>query len=630
MKPLITQIEIKNFRSFGNRTGETTKVMKLNNINIISGANDSGKSNILRALNLFFNGRTSLVDFFDFEQDFFKKKNKDKKDIKEELVTVKIWFRNDKNTGKNMSSNRIHLPEEFWVSKKWKKTSRYSQYDQKSNIDLNFTKEKSNLISSFIDEKGDLKSTTKASLQKLLTEFLNSIQFHYVPAIKDQSYFSHLYGELQQTLWKAEESSVAKKKNEFESEIQNETLRLMTEFKETLNHPSLNFDPAFQLPQDMTNLFKTMHVNTGNVELKFRGDGVQAKLIPEILNFIALKEKELTNKTVRRGERPKKYFIWGFEEPENSYEYKNAQLLADRFKEKFIENAQIFITTHSFNFISMKSEKVSKYRVWKDDKILSSRISKLTETRNGELLLDGFENGCDEVLDELGFFKLNEKIMDAYNEIQKELNRERKNNESLNDKINQLNPKMILYVEGITDKIILETAWNKLNFNKQMPFLIEPRDGHKNVKTALDINSCYILHPKIIYVGLFDFDDAFNSWNGLNKENWDKINCNVTLLKKHKKNNAFAMILPIPEFRTNQADENFANSSILSLELLFTDEVLGTNISPIKSRPNPDSRIKDFIGDKTKFANKTKLFEKTAFSEFEKIFDIIDKILNGL
>ena len=37
--------------------------------------------------------------------------------------------------------------------------------------------------------------------------------------------------------------------------------------------------------------------------------------------------------------KPKKYFIWGFEEPENSYEYKNAKLLAERFVKTFSRNS---------------------------------------------------------------------------------------------------------------------------------------------------------------------------------------------------------------------------------------------------------------------------------------------------
>ena len=80
---IIEQIEIKNFRSFGNRKLESYKVLKCQSLNIISGANDSGKSNILRALNLFFNKKTDLNNFFDFGKDFFKKEEIDENEIKE-------------------------------------------------------------------------------------------------------------------------------------------------------------------------------------------------------------------------------------------------------------------------------------------------------------------------------------------------------------------------------------------------------------------------------------------------------------------------------------------------------------------------------------------------------------------
>ena len=199
---------------------ESYKVLKCQSLNIISGANDSGKSNILRALNLFFNKKTDLNNFFDFSKDFFKKEEIDENEIKEELVTIKIWFHNPKNIGKNKEKkSNIFLPENFWVSRKWKKTSEFSLFDQLSSIEKDFEIEKKEDFDFFLEDDKTLKSNARASLQKQLTDFIHSIQFHYVPAIKDSSYFSHLYGELQQTLWKTKISNVEKRKNEFENAI---------------------------------------------------------------------------------------------------------------------------------------------------------------------------------------------------------------------------------------------------------------------------------------------------------------------------------------------------------------------------------------------------------------------------
>lgn len=162
---IIEQIEIKNFRSIGNRKKESYKVIKCQDLNIISGANDSGKSNILRALNLFFNKKTDLVNFFNFEKDFFKKQLDDENEIKEEVVTIKIWFRNPKNKDKNKTlKGKIYLPEKFWVSRKWKKSSEFSQFDQLSSVEKDFEYEKSVEYKDFLEDDKYLRSNVRASL----------------------------------------------------------------------------------------------------------------------------------------------------------------------------------------------------------------------------------------------------------------------------------------------------------------------------------------------------------------------------------------------------------------------------------------------------------------------------------
>lgn len=435
---IIEKIEIKNFRSFGNRKKENFELVKIQDLNIISGANDSGKSNILRALNLFFNEHTTLNDFFSFEQDFFKKSTPDENDIKEELVTIKIHFHNAKNRGKNRSKpSNIFLPERFWVSRKFKRNSKYSSHTEDSSILTDFRKEKKDI--SYTESPN-----IKASLSKQLTDFIDSIQYHYIPAIKDKEYFSHLYGELQQTLWKAKTSSVLNTQKSFQEAIQNTTQALMNEFKAIVNSES-TFAPLFELPQDLVDIFKTLSVNTGKVDLKLRGDGVQAKLIPEVLYFIALQEKKLTSTKIRPGQKAKKYFIWGFEEPENSYEYKNAQLLADRIKDFFAQEAQIFLTTHSFNFLSIKGDNVSTYRVWRDASIESSRIARIVNKLGNYTLENGHGNeNADFLNEELGIFQLNEKLESIYLEIEAQKKLLKDKQKEIEEKISILNVPLLI------------------------------------------------------------------------------------------------------------------------------------------------------------------------------------------
>lgn len=82
--------------------------------------------------------------------------------------------------------------------------------------------------------------------------------------------------------------------------------------------------------------------------LKQRGDGVQARHIPEIMAFISEKSEH-------------QYHIWGIEEPENSLSINSSLLLAERLKE--ISNStdiQLFLTTHSPAFYSLTGTGVSK------------------------------------------------------------------------------------------------------------------------------------------------------------------------------------------------------------------------------------------------------------------------------
>ncbi|USN58736.1 MAG: hypothetical protein H6767_01135 [Candidatus Peribacteria bacterium] len=91
-----------------------------------------------------------------------------------------------------------------------------------------------------------------------------------------------------------------------------------------------------------------------------RGDGIQARFIPDILNEISKDSK--------------KRVIWGFEEPENSYEPLRCFSLAQDFL-KYGEEKQIFITSHSFPFIALKGDNVSSYRVKNESN--SSQIGKI-------------------------------------------------------------------------------------------------------------------------------------------------------------------------------------------------------------------------------------------------------------
>lgn len=102
----IKKIEIKNYRSIKTQTIENIK-----DLNIFSGGNDVGKSNVLRALDLFFNDKD-----VDFSKEFnIARKAEIKKQREKQIISIKLWFNND--TYKN-------LPKTFSVKKIWDKSGK--------------------------------------------------------------------------------------------------------------------------------------------------------------------------------------------------------------------------------------------------------------------------------------------------------------------------------------------------------------------------------------------------------------------------------------------------------------------------------------------------------------------------
>lgn len=80
----IASIRIKNFRSIRN------EIIATKDFNIFVGLNDAGKSNVLKALNLFFTGETDYGKKFSFENDFSYLFPKTSHSTKEIRITIKF------------------------------------------------------------------------------------------------------------------------------------------------------------------------------------------------------------------------------------------------------------------------------------------------------------------------------------------------------------------------------------------------------------------------------------------------------------------------------------------------------------------------------------------------------------
>lgn len=190
--------------------------------------------------------------------------------------------------------------------------------------------------------------------------------------------------------------------------------------------------------------------------------------------------------------------------------------------------------------------------------------------------------------------------------------------------------KIIVLTEGKSDKKILESAWEKLNPDVEIPYLIIPagreidvekRTGSADsVQQTLEFVSNLIDSLKI--VGLFDNDqEGNNKFKGLKKgvfENYSLENNS----RKHLKKEIYGLLLPVPDGREIFVSNTEMQDRFLVIEHFFSNEILEEN-NMIKSyvMNTQVSRIKD---KKNEFSELINDLDSIHFSEFEKVFNAID------
>jgi len=651
---IIEKIEIKYFRSFGEKN---VSIANLKDLNIFSGSNDVGKSNVLKALNLFFNDEIAIGERFNLGKDLSNLQRVrsqvklEKKRItrteedpyvsqRDLFVKVKIFF------NRSIPNDKSTTPEKFWVEKTWDKNG--------------FNKQTSNIITAY--KKKNKKDPTQgqaAAVLGQLTLFLNSIVFEYIPAVKDRKFLQYLFKKLQTSLFERDDT-FAEASGEINKRITNTTGDLFKEFKD-----KTGVDAEFSIPESLIDFFTTINVSTENgVSLYSRGDGIQARFIPAILNEIS---------------KGKKNVIWGFEEPENSYEYRNAESLAKDFLNTYSKNKQIFITSHTKEFLSLirdNEDKVSLHRVYKtiERGSLVDTYKKGKGFDKTKIQMRFFEGVEDEkvkdenksilykIFEDIGFLENDQYLIE---ELQNQLKLQRRllestdikieekekinshltkklrealiSKEELELKIEEFN-KPILYVEDTYDQIY-KIAYLKLNeidcniddfnevFKKKAPFIIRRSESANKLTGRMRVaNHDGYEDQKII--GIYDFDkegreqihhlknDSFwdNDYYGMKKQG---------IYRKRNDHKCFyALLLPIPERLDSFADIEWPDfTSYVEIENLLPVKFLKGN-NYIKSTKFPGGvflEVKKSV--KSKLWKKLFELKKEDFQDFEQLYE---------
>lgn len=395
---MISEISIRNFRSIdaANVRGDW--------ITTFVGANDAGKSNVLRALNLFFNGETNPGEKFSFARDYNQFAEVRQRRAPQIEITLTITL--------PQSYQREDKPTEVKWTKVWRVEGEVTRMESRAYADG----------SEFV-------------ARSKVPALLDRIQYTYIPAIKDRAFFADLNGRLYEVLSTVAKEPLKESAGEFQTQLGSQLRELMDNIQSTFGA-----EASMRLPDDLRAIFESLEINSGDVPLSRRGDGIKIRHIPMILRFIAKKRDDLlTHGGV------KYTHIWGFEEPENNVEMSAAFSMASELVELVADADafQLFLTTHSPIFYRL-DQHARAHTDW----VVTHFV---TKTENGTQIIS---KAPDEVDETMGLMPLVApyiaKAKARFDEVEAELKVAR-------ELADQRKP--TLFVEGVSDKRVLKKAW---------------------------------------------------------------------------------------------------------------------------------------------------------------------------
>ena len=202
------------------------------------------------------------------------------------------------------------------------------------------------------------------------------------------------------------------------------------------------------------------------------------------------------------------------------------------------------------------------------------------------------------------------------------------------DNVVKSSDKPVLFVEGISDVAILNTAYEKLYPGEDIPVLIQDAYGYGNVKVILSNHNMYDKYPDKQFFGLFDFDKGYEEWWGLDwAETQDDVTLGLCKRHQHADKDGYALMLPIPEGHQFQSQvlnppgsrDLIQRKPCFYIEHFFHDYVDAKYFQTDNKTGN--IVFKSSNQKKTKFADEVvPTLPEEAFAPFRSLFDQIARL----
>ena len=443
---VLKEVIFNNFKSFKNQ-----KVI-INNINIIIGKNNAGKSNLLEGLDLFFNFKKKRSDR---DLDIFLYKNKSNKSTKLKF-SIECLFK--------LNSKKIDI----------KPSNRVTQFfpiNTKNEIRIRFVHNKTKGYNRSFYEVYNYSSNAFVSLSTI--EFLKlfkNLDFLYIPAFRDfnntkitEDVFEKIFDKTSVV----RKNRIVKSLDDLKDEINK---NIIEEFKETFNSlidfdffGRLSFDLRFNednkiLIQNILKTYKPLLTDGVQTGVDEKGSGLQSFIIIWLYNYLAtLSDKNL---------------ILAIEEPESHLHPTSQKNLMKGIAKIFkSQKNQIILSTHSpFLVDSANFTDVIYVRSANDG---DGKVSEIRQIKSNSLNSD-----------DINFFERNLSI----------------------EKKDIFFGDHVVLVEAVPDKLVFEYFLKLYNFDvnfENCSFI--PVDGTPKFKYLVKLLELF----KIPFINIFDRDFVY-------------------------------------------------------------------------------------------------------------------------